>query len=83
MQSSSAQAVTGHQVRQIVQVLMTLPPEKVSEVWDFVAFLQERYVTTTFLDVSDMWTDQDLADITAASLGHARITGSPEPDDEW
>ena len=83
MQSSSAQAVTGHQVRQIVQVLMTLPPEKVIEVWDFVAFLQERYVTTTFLDVSDMWTDQDLVYITAGSLGHAGQTGSPEPDDEW
>ncbi len=59
------------QVTQIVQVLRVLPPEKVAEVWDFVAYLQDRYAGAQPVDADDSWSDQDLHDLRRASLAYA------------
>lgn len=71
------QAVIDHpvqeaQVNQIVQVLRVLPPEKVAQVWDFVAFLQDRYQGSQAVDANDAWSDQDLHDLRMASLAYAQ-----------
>ena len=58
-------------VQQIVQTLRSLPPDKVAEVWDFVSFLQDRYAVTQKVDVADSWSDQDLRDLSRASLLYA------------
>lgn len=58
-------------VQQIVQTLRSLPPEKVAEVWDFVSFLQDRYAVTQKVDVADAWSEQDLQDLSRASLAYA------------
>ena len=59
------------QVKQIVQALYALPPEKVAEVWDFVTFLQDRYAEVQPVDADDSWSDQDLIDLRRASLAYA------------
>jgi hypothetical protein len=56
-------------VKEIVRGLLTLPPERVAEVYDFVLFLQSRYGQVA--DVSDTWTDEDIRDLTASSLTYA------------
>jgi len=50
------------QTLEIVNVLKTLPPDRISEVKDFALFLRERYGTTETIDYSDEWTDEDLKD---------------------
>lgn len=62
--------VTRAQTREILDALLTLPPEKVTEVYDFVTFLQERYGQRTAVDVSE----EDLQDLVRASLAHAERT---------
>lgn len=57
--------------QQIVQTLHSLPPEKIAEVWDFVSFLQDRYAEVEKVDVADSWSEQDLEDLTMASLAYA------------
>lgn len=66
--------VTRTQARDILDALLTLPSEKVAEVYDFVTFLQERYGQRTAVDVSDAWSEEDLHDLTRASLTHAERT---------
>lgn len=44
--------MTPTQARKILDVLFTLPPEKVAEVYDFVIFLQERYGQRTAVHVA-------------------------------
>lgn len=83
MQTLTTQPTPGHRLQQIMQALLTLPPEKISEVWDFVAFLQERYAGTPSLDVSDTWTDQDMTDLSTASLMYARQSEWTGQDDAW
>lgn len=63
--------VTRIQAREILDALLTLPPEKVAEVYDFVTFLRERYGQHTMVDVSDAWTEEDLDDLVRASLTYA------------
>ena len=71
MQTLTTQLTAHQRVQQIMQALLTLPPEKISEVWDFVAFLQGRYAGTPSVDVNDTWTDQDMTDLSTASLVYA------------
>lgn len=59
------------QTLEIVNVLKTLPVEKINEVKDFALFLRERYGTTEAIDEDDEWTDEDLRDVTIASLRYA------------
>jgi len=63
--------MTRTQAREILEALSVLPPEKVAEVYDLVAFLQERYGQRTAVDVSDAWSEEDLHDLMQASLAHA------------
>ncbi len=68
-------------VREVVRALLALPPERVAEVYDFILFLRSRYGQA--MDVSDVWTEQDIADLTAASLSYAarKAWGGEEADD--
>jgi len=66
--------VTRTQARHILEALITLPTEKVAEVYDFVTYLQERYGQRATVDVSDAWSEEDLHDLMRASLGHAERT---------
>jgi len=66
--------VTHAHAREILDALLTLPPEKVAEVYDFVIFLRERYGERADVDVSDAWSEEDLHDLTQASLAHAERT---------
>jgi hypothetical protein len=62
------------QAKEILEALSVLPPDKVTEVYDFVAFLKERYSQRTAVDVSDAWSEEDLHDLMQASLAHAERT---------
>jgi hypothetical protein len=55
------------QTVEILQALKNLPPEKVSQVRDFVVFLQSQYDKSRLIDESDEWTDEDLRDFTTSS----------------
>jgi hypothetical protein len=66
--------VTRTQARHILEALITLPTEKVAEVYDFITYLQERYAQRTAVDVSDDWSEEDLHDLMRASLEHAERT---------
>ena len=54
------------QAETILRALNTLPPDKITEVQDFVSFLQERYGA----EESDSWSAEDLHDLTAAVLAN-------------
>ena len=68
-------------VKDVVRALLTLPPERVAEVYDFILFLQSRYGQV--VEVNDAWSDEDLSDLSEASLKYAREAMWPEeePDD--
>lgn len=59
------------QTLEIINVLKTLPAEKVDEVKDFAIFLRERYGQNESVDESDEWTDEDLQDVSNASFSFA------------
>lgn len=63
--------MTDTQTLEILEVLKTLPSEKVDEVKDFAVFLRERYGRSEIIDQSDEWTEEDLRDVTIASLRYA------------
>ncbi len=63
--------MTDTQTLEILEVLKTLPTEKISEVKDFAVFLRERYGKAEIVDESDEWTEEDLRDVTIASLRYA------------
>ena len=56
---------------EIIETLKTLPPEKIAEVRDFALFLREQHNKTQNIDYSDEWTDEDMRDVTTASLRYA------------
>jgi hypothetical protein len=66
--------VTHTQAREILDALSTLPTEKVAEVYDFITFLRERYSQRTAVDMSDVWSEEDLQDLIRASLAYAEGT---------
>ena len=59
--------ITEVETTEILKVLKGLPPEKVSEVRNFVDFLQSQYRQSQILDESDEWSDEDLRDFTSSS----------------
>jgi hypothetical protein len=63
--------MTDTQTLEILEVIKSLPAEKVDEVKDFAIFLRERYGKPEIIDESDEWTDEDLRDVTIASLRYA------------
>jgi Protein of unknown function (DUF2281) len=63
--------MTNTQTLEIVDLLKSLPSEKITEVKDFAMFLREKYKNTEVIDESDEWSDQDLQDAVFASTNHA------------
>lgn len=59
--------ITDVEASEILQVIKVLPPDKVTEVRDFVNFLHSQYLQSQTLDESDEWSEEDLRDFTAAS----------------
>lgn len=62
--------MTNTQTLEILEVIKSLPAEKIDEVKDFAIFLRERYGKSEIIDESDEWTDEDLQDISNASLNY-------------
>lgn len=60
--------MTDTQTLEILKDLKTLPSDKVAQAKDFIAYLRERYGKSEIIDESDEWTDEDLRDVTIASL---------------
>ena len=67
-------------VGEVVRALLALPAEQVTEVRDFVLFLQARYGRVS--DVSDAWSDEDIADLAKASLMYHMNNGLDEELDD-
>ncbi len=63
------------QIEQIAQILIDLPPEKIVAVRDYVLFLQSRYGSSEIVDESDVWSEEDVRDISAASISYALQSG--------
>jgi hypothetical protein len=63
--------MTESQTLEIIDVLKSLPSEKVAEVKDFAIFLRERYGKIETFDESDEWSDEDLQDVANASIKYA------------
>lgn len=59
------------QAREIIQTLQILPADKLAEVYDYLTFLRERYAGEKTMDVSDVWSEEDLSDLVSASLAYA------------
>ena len=59
--------ITEVETTEILKALKGLPPEKVTEVRNFVDFLQSQYQQSQILDESDEWSDEDLRDFTSSS----------------
>jgi hypothetical protein len=66
--------MTNIQTLEIVDLLKSLPSEKIAEVKDFALFLRERYKDTKTIDESDEWSDEDLQDAIFASTNYAEET---------
>ncbi len=66
--------LTKKQAEEILRTLTALPFEKVVEVQDFVHFLKGHSKRERTLDESNVWTDEDLRDLTAAVLKHGDQT---------
>ena len=71
------------QIKEIVKALSTLPPEKVTEIYDFVLFLQARYGRPVPVDTGDVWSEEDIHDLVNATLAYAdqTIWAEEEADD--
>ena len=54
--------MTETQTLEILEVIKSLPSDKVDEVKDFAIFLRERYEKSEKINESDEWTDEDLQD---------------------
>lgn len=63
------------EVAEIVHTLNQLPAEKIEEARDLFLFLQTQYGQRT-VDESDVWSDEDLRDFTAASLNYQSVSTS-------
>ncbi len=70
------------EVTQIMEALFTLPAEKVTAVRDYVWFLKTQYGHPSVVDVSDVWSVQDMAELVAATVAHAEHTFWAADDDD-
>ncbi len=68
--------LTHAQAKEILQTLQVLPADKLTEVYDYLSFLRERYAKGKVIDVSDAWSDEDLRDLMKASLIYAERSGA-------
>lgn len=53
---------------EILILLKTLPPDKITEVKDFVIFLKSKYSPN--IDYSTEWSNEDMRDLTNFSLNY-------------
>lgn len=60
--------LTPTQETEILDLLRTLPTEKIDEVKDFVLFLKSKYQTN--IDYSTEWSEEDMRDLTNYSLNY-------------
>jgi Protein of unknown function (DUF2281). len=60
--------MTNTQTAEILDVLKTLPSDKLDEVKDFAVFLRERYGRDENIDESDEWNEEDLKDFTQSTF---------------
>ena len=67
----------GVSISEVINAITSLSPEQIGEVRDFVLFLKSR--PQPAIDESDDWSDEDLRDVTKASLGYAEATHLTEP----
>jgi hypothetical protein len=51
-----------------------LPSEKAIEAQDFIFFLKEQYGANKRVDKSDVWTDEDIHDLSVAVLKYGEQT---------
>ena len=66
--------LTEEQAQEILRDLKGLPAEKIEEAHDFIRYLCAQYKRAPATDEASEWSDEDLSDFTAASLGHAERT---------
>lgn len=66
--------LTQTQAKEILQTLQMLPADKLTEVYDYLTFLRERYGRSKPVDYSDTWSDEDIGDLVVASLSYANQT---------
>ena len=66
--------LTQEQAKELLRALQELPADKVTEVYDYVTFLHERYSDKPSVDTSETWSDEDIKDLIAASLDYASKT---------
>jgi hypothetical protein len=62
----------GASISDVVSEMTSLSPEQIGEVRDFVLFLKSR--PSPAVNYSDEWSDEDLSDMTKASLHYAEAT---------
>jgi hypothetical protein len=60
--------MTRTQTLEILNVIKSLPAQRIDEVRDFAIFLRDRYGKVEIIDESDEWTDEDLNDLSLASF---------------
>ncbi len=60
--------MTDPQIMEILEVLKSLPPEKVADVKTFACMLRDRYGKFAAVDENDAWTPEDFRDVAHASL---------------
>jgi hypothetical protein len=65
-------------VREVVDALFTLPPTEITTVYKFILFLQSGHDQA--IDVSDSWTEEDMTDLTNASMEYASEILADEGD---
>lgn len=70
--------MTDTKTLEILEVIKSLPAEKVDEVKDFAVFLRERYGKNEVVDESDEWTDEDMRDFAIASFRYLEETEREE-----
>ena len=63
--------LTRDQAREILEILQSLPSDKLAEAYDYLSFLRERYGGTPPIDADSAWNEEDMRDLVAASLAHA------------
>jgi hypothetical protein len=63
--------LTTTQAKEILKALSVLPPERVAEAQNFIFSLKARYGHDKPVDKSEIWSDEDIHDLTVAVLNHA------------
>lgn len=66
--------LTQKQAEEILRALCVLPSEKAIEAQDFIFFLKEQYAANKRIDKSDLWTDEDIHDLSVAVLKYGEQT---------